>query len=825
MSNSLSLQKLSLMVFDNALLEPVEIRTLQEELRNPGTQGQAMRTAVSMIQQGHDLSAICSDVLKIIDTADPKLKLLCSVYLRRHCADRPACQLMCTHTFLKDFNDRSWSIQRTATTDAVFLADDVIIKNYIYDLKRMCMHERGEVRAAAARSLSIFCTKSSDLFLAHGLDRVLRAMVEDECDVVAVAALQAVAAIEQAEGCRDIALISISDVKTLIEKSHRKTHRLRAAMGVLAYKKVGVHFKETLRKLIHSADVAIFYTAANKLLEIDKTAVGDVFEQACGFLDLRDEQLYNMLLYIESLADSVEYNNSLFTIHYNDPDYIKKIKIGILFRNRNPRNLDQLSDQIHDHKFNIQVFSLCLKHNRVMPEVLDSIASFQLEEFFGVILESASMSGEWLCILSRFVHECISVDKNGVFRVHGKEEDSAADAEAATDGNGLLCKSKPAGAALEAAGRLCATIPDWIFRVKPEAHTMGLVRFFCVMMYKQAISKGQCVNYLKNLRREAPHLRRIKFIIRNIDQMHPDDVARGWRDTPPRYFDDSCGKPGNSELVVCETGVLEARPYAGNPVSAKHGELDDSLEAENDPSGNFRIVRELPLLIDIPGYRGILDITGTNCTLRTDAVEGEMTVMYGVEGGIKKSSNPGSLDVMQQSKRFLEYSRAFPNAGVGDDFGGTEGCSGVIEKDCVPDGRQEDRAHSDDALDESFVRHEDRLVRGVKIDREGEKTLFKIEASDINKSLRFTINEYTYFIAIDVYKLIKPHLCDSIFLENSFAELKDYIMLDSFDMANAYIVNDTSFCFTILGNIVCGKSFSNQIVLKGDAAILDGLKR
>ena len=117
-----AIKKLSLKIFKQPLLPPNNIREIQEELRHSSTQIRAMKTIVSMIQDGYNMGVVCSDVLEIIDTKDAELKLLCNVYLRRNAADRPACQLMCTHTFLKDFNDRNWHIQRTAINDAVHLA-------------------------------------------------------------------------------------------------------------------------------------------------------------------------------------------------------------------------------------------------------------------------------------------------------------------------------------------------------------------------------------------------------------------------------------------------------------------------------------------------------------------------------------------------------------------------------------------------------------------------------------------------------------------------------------------------------------------------------
>ena len=124
-----------LKLFKDPLLPSKDISELQKELASTNTQVKAMRTILSMIQNNIDMGVLCSDILKIIDTKDPVLKYLCNIYLKYNVMNRPACQIMCTNVFLKDFNDRNWEIQRQAINEAVNLADEVIAKNYVYDIK------------------------------------------------------------------------------------------------------------------------------------------------------------------------------------------------------------------------------------------------------------------------------------------------------------------------------------------------------------------------------------------------------------------------------------------------------------------------------------------------------------------------------------------------------------------------------------------------------------------------------------------------------------------------------------------------------------------
>ncbi|ELA42372.1 uncharacterized protein VICG_00470 [Vittaforma corneae ATCC 50505] len=89
------------LVLGNAIQEPRPIDELRRELSSSTTQIKAMKTVVSMLQQGYDVNMLLGDILKIIDTNNYELKVLCSFYLRNTCFGRPACQLMCTHTFFQ----------------------------------------------------------------------------------------------------------------------------------------------------------------------------------------------------------------------------------------------------------------------------------------------------------------------------------------------------------------------------------------------------------------------------------------------------------------------------------------------------------------------------------------------------------------------------------------------------------------------------------------------------------------------------------------------------------------------------------------------------
>ena len=155
-----AIKQISNFLAENDLEEPRETADLQIELKSIKTSIKAMKTIISMIQQGYDMSDVYSDVLKIIDTNNYELKVLCSFYLKYVSVNKPACQIMCTQFLLKDFNEYNPKIQKLAVLDSTLLSDEILLKNYVEDIKKMCKHSSPDIRFATTFSIVNFYLKN-----------------------------------------------------------------------------------------------------------------------------------------------------------------------------------------------------------------------------------------------------------------------------------------------------------------------------------------------------------------------------------------------------------------------------------------------------------------------------------------------------------------------------------------------------------------------------------------------------------------------------------------------------------------------------------------
>lgn len=627
----LTLKKINLFLGDNTIMEPEEIRILQNNLKNPATQESALKTAVSMAQRGHDTSALCTEVLKTANTGSLRLKIFCNVFFKYSAATRPACQLLCTHSLLKDFNDKFWQVQRSAVLDSVLLSDEIIVRNYVYDLKRMSMHSRHEIRAASAHSLGIVYLKAPLLFFEQSLHSVLRTLVHDQNRQVAVTALRSAATVEAAAGCSAAQsqpeLLTIEEILSLIEK-HREaetTDVVRAAMGLLVYKSrhclktvpclsldsleadtaaemacqagsasckpgnipgqyaarnierntekrgttsasdetisltdTATRLYALLRSLLRAADVSVFFLAARILMDEAENSSYDsecllreILDRAMGFAHLRPEQLHNILVLAQRLAEHIDFSPLCFAIKSTDPEFIKKGKIRLLLHKKHLLPYDTIKHQLLQYGNRLDLLGECLRYDFPLPRLLFHFKTADSVRLL-LLIRNSPVGTHWGESLSSFLHNNIAILNNQLILNHPSAIDSASYSPAITE---EAAPSPPADncpvtdspvhvihddvidstddsaalaikLALELVGKFCTFIPDWADQLSYSAYPLDFLCLYCRLKCAGSISSEQCLGYLKNLSRAAPHIKRIKIVMKQLEHIDPESIHR-----------------------------------------------------------------------------------------------------------------------------------------------------------------------------------------------------------------------------------------------------------------------------------------------------------
>ncbi|EOB11312.1 beta-adaptin [Nosema bombycis CQ1] len=101
-------------------------------------------------------------------------------------------------------------------------------------------------------------------------------------------------------------------------------------------------------------------------------------------------------------------------------------------------------------------------------------------------------------------------------------------------------------------------------------------------------------------------------------------------------------------------------------------------------------------------------------------------------------------------------------------------------------------------------------------DRNGSK-------GDPNQERGNPINNSPSYFEIHILKenLITPYDCPLSLFENEFKRFKNYKIIEKLDEKLVKRIDLNSFTFKILGKIVYGKNFCDQVVIKGEKEVME----
>ena len=187
-----------------------------------------------------------------------------------------------------------------------------------------------------------------------------------------------------------------------------------------------------------------------------------------------------------TLVDFSNYSNELFIISSRDPKYIKLMKIKLLLKRYDEISADEIQREIYIGDLNVEVLDQCLKQNIVVDNIFDKM---EFEHHSDLAFSNISIN--WSKVVSEYLYKLKEVSHPGLF--------------------------------LEVSGKVCEMIPGLVFKIDSDAYWRELIRFFCMMLHREKITKEQCINYLKGMR--TSQKRRINLIIDNIERVNPDEAC------------------------------------------------------------------------------------------------------------------------------------------------------------------------------------------------------------------------------------------------------------------------------------------------------------
>lgn len=748
-----TLNKISSIMKGSGIRSSRPINTILNEIKESSFIIKALKTIISMIQRGEDVSELYGEIIKIIDTSDHNIKSLCNQYLLLVCSERPAIQLMCVHTFLKDFNDRNINVQRLALIYSVLLSDEIIVKNYVKEIKRLAFHTNTEIKIAATRSLSILFLKNKKLFIKEKLVSCLRVLLKDSNYKVSLASLNAFSIIEATD--------NLIQMKYLIQilKYHiyqRNEIGIRYSLNVLKYKRLHAQHQNLYLSLTSTSDICILYLVFTKLLEAGLTTYQAFYERLREFYNTEYEEAYNIYLLICSFVDRITVISSDFAILDSDPEFIKDIKIEILFKINDEFSKGEI-ERLVVIEYNImKIFEMSIKYKILISSLFEKIENENrdkilliLQKYFWMLLDITDteilVDNVWQKQLSVFLNN---------FKTGFKNEHTL----------------------IELCSKVCNNIPKTIFKLYSKENCMHLIKYFIVIMNRNIITEEHCMNYLGKIKDSMPYIPTIDIVTRNLNHIDPEFICKSLLNSKPIPK----SNPVDFEILKdYSNDLLIERPFNNEEVQRPLVDLNDLFD--NDSAENNILDNDLKTVSDenndierhingeIGKSKSMMFLT---TTLNSERYETSHLPM--IKNKIKVSTFPIFIDT-RNFKSVVSFSGSEIFLDVD-----------IIELPTV--------FH--------FKLGNESKFRNLNLTNEGKYSLTTVDLNNIGDYFSCVLNEMNFTVCLNIKNLIKNMKVDEAIKNKIMQEYEAFVIEKSkFDeLFGKTTPTSDYFMFSILGN-------------------------
>lgn len=732
-------------------------------------QVEGARSLVSRMQCGEDLSELCNDVIKVIDTRNAEFKRLLNVYLIKYTRGWPAKQLICINTVLKDFGDDDCGLRHSAIQDSGLLGDGGVIRNYVNPLKAHGASKSAETRRKVADSLRNYFLADPKLFCSEGLCDLLKTLAFDEDAGVCGSAVSTIRVVEQ-----EMRVLSADEVCKLLRLCIMRgvQEALVCVLEVMASRAEDFSDPSPLLPLLRSRDVRVFHLASRLVVSIDCSYRQEVFEHLTGFLFGRDEELYLVLDYAESLLEHVRYDNSWFAIHGSDSKYNKMKKLKLLFKRLDGVSVAEIRSQCRDTELLGMILREALRADYLIEEPFRStkVADEVIRELYDADL----ISEKWDGLIREFLADARHVGEKQKYI--------------------YLC------------GRYVHEIPPEVVEIQGQGIqtlTNEIIRFYLNLHRRGVLGLDEVLEHLHPMQKSSKD--RVRAVISDLKARGAgvfgpfSSIKRKERDGPRIAMQ-----------MVKEKGpesILDVKPYYGLEGSRFAVGMAEKVQKELSV-GDRPLVESECLSFGREGGECI----STTASPMVD------------ENMLPHGCAPSSDQFLDREEnvwlRFAESQRAggHKDPGRADEsrLVDTNGLKGILT---IADGEVVLQVDVVEAPLVIYCECKGRLS-SVRVDREGVFSLLRINLSLINSMFRMTISKSAYEVRLGIRSLMQPVECSKDEFERKFREIEDHICLKELATERTQGVGSHSFVFSVLGAKFYGKRVDGQVILKGSRRLL-----
>ncbi|KAH9411257.1 putative adaptin [Ordospora pajunii] len=784
---------------------------------------EGMRSLVCRMQRGEDMSVLCNDVMRAIDTRNVEFKILLNHYLVKYTQEWPAKQLMCINTLLKDFGDESQDIRHSAIEYSGLLGDGTVIKNYISALRVHASSKCADTRQKVACSLKNYFAKDPQLFRDEGLCDLLRYLVFDGNHAVSACAMNTVRAVEEAFAVKEHArVLSVADINRLFEKYSRC--RSRDALGCLleVMKNRASEFNDTalLGCCMASCDFRVFYLGSSLAIMIDPSLRQPVFDHLRGFLSTNDDELYFVLEYAELLVEHVQYDSSCFAIFDNDSIHNKIKKIRLLFNKLDDVSIAEVKRQCNNLRLTGTILAESIRADYPIEDLFQRTGS--IDEAIRILYKADVLSAKWGVLLNQFLNSISGINEKQKYI--------------------YLC------------GIYCHTVPAEIILIQRQSSvhlTDELIRFY-LNMYRRGIHGiGITIESLINIQKHSTSKEKIRMVVSTLKAQG----LCGFRVFCSLKRNDSIHEAQHSEyLHPVAKSILDVKPYYGyddSGIGKPHDDCERQMNirkclvrGESFIESEF-VGRGQETCYEQDNACASANTHIHNSTSNRELYDRSSTIQQSIadpQDACSRSMSPLFTAHRDEENTWARFAECQPHADLPDTQETYTAENGIIRlidtnglKGALCIANNEISLQVDVLESKISIYYECRGWPSRKrIAQEGTYPLLKIDSCAINSNFRLTIGKSIYDVLLDVSLFMKPFSCTKDDFVKSFAAQRDSITLQTCNakhlhlLANkrhAFEVGNGLFAFSILGSAAYATHSANQVVIRSTRRVLSTISQ
>ncbi|EGR30331.1 hypothetical protein IMG5_134800 [Ichthyophthirius multifiliis] len=353
-----------------------EVEELQDDLlnNNINIKKEAIRKIIDAMTRGKDVSMLFTHVIRNMMTDNMELKKLIYLYIINYAKSKPDLAILAVNSFRSDATNQQNPLLRSLAVRTMGCIRIKSVVEYLLDpLKKAIKDEDSYVRKTAAICIAKLFETHPDIMEEQGFLVQLQNLLNDGNAMVVSNAVCALMSIQEIKG------------ENLLQLDRYKVQKLRTAMNecnewgiIYILDAISVYqptdSKETqdilerIVPLLQHCNPGVILSAVKVIMKyLDFITDPELIINYCkkltspliSLLNQESEVIYvalkNINLILQKRPMIIEKEIKYFFCNFNDPIYIKTMKIEILIRLANLDNIHQILSQLKEHTTEVDI--------------------------------------------------------------------------------------------------------------------------------------------------------------------------------------------------------------------------------------------------------------------------------------------------------------------------------------------------------------------------------------------------------------------------------------------------------------------------------------